>query len=56
VLTVTHAGRLAILKLKATELLHLPLQAADDWLRIRHHLLQVDFPRYGYFTGVEPAA
>lgn len=53
VLTVTRAGRLAILELKATEHIHLPLQAADYWLRIRRHLLQGDFPRYGYFTGIE---
>jgi len=53
VLTVTRAGRLAILELKTTEHIHLPLQAADYWLRIRRHLLQGDFPRYGYFTGIE---
>ena len=52
-LTVTRAGRLAILALKATEHIHLPLQAANYWLRIRRHLLQGDFPRYGYFTGIE---
>ena len=52
-LTVTRAGRLAILELKATEHIHLPLQAANYWLRIRRHLLQGDFPRYGYFTGIE---
>jgi hypothetical protein len=53
VLTVTRTGRLAILELKATEHIHLPLQAADYWLRIRRHLLQGDFPRYGYFMGIE---
>ncbi len=51
-LTVTRTGRLAILELKAAEHIHLPLQAADYWLRIRRHLLQGDFPRYGYFTGI----
>jgi hypothetical protein len=51
-LTVTRAGRLAILELKATEHIHLPLQSADYWLRVRRHLEQGDFPRYGYFTGV----
>jgi hypothetical protein len=40
-LTVTRAGRLAILALKATEHIHLPLQAANYWLRIRRHLLQI---------------
>jgi len=53
VLTVTREGRLAILELKAAEHIHLPLQAADYWLRIWRHLQQGDFPRYGYFTGIE---
>ena len=51
-LTVTRHGRLAILELKANEHLHLPLQAADYWLRIQRHLQQDDFLRYGYFPGV----
>ncbi len=51
-LCVTRSGRLAILELKASENIHLPLQAADYWLRIRRHLQQGDFPRYGYFPGV----
>ena len=53
VLTVTRTGRLAILELKASEHIHLPLQAAGYWLRIRHHLEQSDFARYGYFPGIE---
>lgn len=53
VLTVTRSGRLAILELKASEHIHLPLQAADYWLRIRRHLKQGDFPRYGYFNGIQ---
>jgi len=52
-LAVTRAGRLAILELKASEHIHLPLQAADYWLRIRRHLQQGDFARYGYFPGIE---
>ena len=51
-LTVARDGRLAILELKAAEHIHLPLQAANYWLRIRRHLQQGDFPRYGYFTGI----
>jgi len=38
VLTITRSGRLAILELKASEHIHLPLQAADYWLRVRRHL------------------
>jgi len=52
-LTVTRSGRLAILELKASEHIHLPLQAASYWLRIRRHLEQRDFARYGYFQGIE---
>jgi hypothetical protein len=52
-LTITRSGRLAILELKATEHIHLPLQAADYWLRVRRHLQQGDFARYGYFPGIE---
>jgi hypothetical protein len=51
-LGVTRAGRLAILELKAGEHIHLPLQAADYWLRVRHHQLRGDFARYGYFRGI----
>lgn len=52
-LTVTRTGRLAILELKASEHIHLPLQAAEYWLRVRRHLERGDFSRYGYFTGKE---
>jgi hypothetical protein len=57
-LCVTRSRRLAILELKATENVDLPLQAADYWSRIRWHQLQGDFARYGYFPGLElqPAA
>jgi hypothetical protein len=50
-LGVTRAGRLAILELKATENVDLPLQAADYWSRIRQHQLAGDLTRYGYFHG-----
>jgi hypothetical protein len=53
VLTVTRNGRLAILELKAAEYIHLPLQAANYWLRIRRHQQQGDFPSHGYFRGIE---
>lgn len=52
VLSVTRSGRLAILELKANEDPIFLLQAAKYWLRIRKHLQQQDFARYGYFTGV----
>jgi hypothetical protein len=53
VLTITRAGRLAILELKASEHIHLPVQAADYWLRVRRHLELGEFHSYGYFPGVE---
>jgi hypothetical protein len=53
VLTITRAGRLAILELKTSEHIHLPLQAADYWLRVRRHLESGEFRNYGFFPGVE---
>lgn len=53
ILTVTRTGRLAIIELKATEFLSLPLQAADYLLRIKRHLEQGDLARYGYFPNME---
>ncbi|HKW61131.1 MAG TPA: hypothetical protein VJN89_01185 [Candidatus Acidoferrum sp.] len=52
-LAVTRSGRLAIIELKASEHIHLPLQAADYWLRVRKHLERGEISRYGYFPGVE---
>jgi hypothetical protein len=51
-LGVTRSGRLAILELKATEHIHLALQAAGYWRHVRHHLERGDLSRYGYFPGV----
>lgn len=36
-LAVSSSGRLAVLELKVTEDLHLPIQALDYWMRIRWH-------------------
>ncbi|MFZ0213777.1 MAG: hypothetical protein WBE20_12100 [Candidatus Acidiferrales bacterium] len=52
-LGVTRHGRLVVIELKASEDLQLPLQAVDYWLRVRRHLVEGDFQRYGYFSGVE---
>ena len=52
-LTMTRSGRLAIIELKASEHIHLPLQAADYWLRVRRHLLRGEIARYGYFPHAE---
>jgi hypothetical protein len=56
-LTVTRAGRLAILELKADEDLHFPLQGLDYWIRV-HWLQQQrsvngsgELEQNGYFPG-----
>ncbi len=46
------SGRLAVVEVKATEDIHLPLQALDYWLRVRWHLERGEFERLGYFPGV----
>jgi hypothetical protein len=51
-LGITRGGRLAIVELKATEHIHLALQAAGYWRHVRHHLERDDLQRYGYFPGV----
>lgn len=52
-LTVTHAGRLAVLELKADDDLHLPFQALDYWVRVRQLHREGAFQKYGYFPGTE---
>ena len=61
-LTVTRAGRLAILELKADEDLHFPLQGLDYWIRV-HWLQQQrnasgegELEQNGYFPGSSAAA
>jgi hypothetical protein len=51
-LGITRDGRLVVMELKASEDVQLVMQAVDYWLRVRHHQEQGDFPRYGYFPGV----
>lgn len=45
-------GRLTILELKATENLHLPVQALDYYIRTCWHLDRQEFARQGYFPGI----
>jgi len=52
-LAVDHSGRLAVVELKASADLHLPLQALDYWVRVKWHLDRGEFPSNGYFPGVE---
>ena len=48
-------GRLAVLELKASEDIHLPLQALDYWMRVKWHLDRGEFTASGYFPNVELA-
>lgn len=52
-LTVRLDGRLAVVEIKASQDIHMVLQAADYWLRVRLHQERREFARYGYFCGVE---
>lgn len=52
-LAVDGSGRLAVLELKASEDVHLPLQALDYWIRVKWHLDRREFSPAGYFPGIE---
>ncbi len=52
-LAVERSGRLAVLELKATADLQLPIQALDYWLRVKWHLDRDEFTPNGYFPGVQ---
>ena len=54
----TTAVVLAVLELKATEDIHLPLQALDYWARVKWHQERGEFEAKGYFPGraIRPAA
>ncbi len=52
-LAVDTGGRLAVIELKASADVHLPLQALDYWMRVRWHVERREFPRKGYFPGHE---
>jgi hypothetical protein len=53
VLTMTVAGRLAVIELKADEDIHLPLQGLDYWSRVKWHQERGEFQQFGYF--LDPA-
>jgi hypothetical protein len=53
-LAIDSSGRLAVLELKASEDVHLPLQALDYWIRVLWHLQRREFQANGYFPGHEP--
>jgi len=53
VLAVNRDGVLVVLELKASQDIHLPLQALDYWMRVKWHLDRGEFEGRGYFPGIE---
>ncbi len=51
-LAVERCGRLAVLELKASSDIQLPVQALDYWLRVKWHLDRDEFSPNGYFPGI----
>ena len=51
-LAVDQSGRLAVIELKASEDVHLPLQALDYWMRVKWHLDREEFSAHGYFPAL----
>ena len=51
-LAVTREGRLAVLELKASEDMQMPLQGLDYWMRVRALHADGEITRAGYFPGV----
>lgn len=45
------SGRLAVVEVKASEDLHLPLQSLDYWIRVSWHLERGAFQERGFFPG-----
>ena len=52
-LALDHRGRLTVIELKASEDVHLPLQALDYWMRVQWHVERRAFQANGYFPGHE---
>jgi hypothetical protein len=51
-LAADRTGRLAVIELKASADIHLPVQALDYWLRVRWHLHRDEFGARGYFPAI----
>lgn len=51
-LGVDRSGRLAVIELKVSEDIDLPLQGLDYWSRVHRHNVRGDFERHGYFQEV----
>jgi hypothetical protein len=51
-LAVDYDGRLTVIEVKASQDIHLPLQALDYWMRVKWHLERNEFAGRGYFPDV----
>jgi hypothetical protein len=51
-LAADRGGRLTVIEIKASQDIHLPLQALDYWMRVKWHLDRGDFSKQGYFPGI----
>ncbi len=51
-LAIDHLGQLAVVELKASADIHLPLQALDYWMRVAKHAASCEFMGNGYFPGL----
>ena len=51
-LAADHHGQLVVIEVKASEDIHLPLQALDYWMRVKWHLERGEFEGRGYFPGI----
>lgn len=49
-LAIGRSGRLSVIELKASEDIHLPLQALDYWIRVKWHLDRGEWS--GHFPGI----
>jgi hypothetical protein len=52
ILGVNRDGVLVVIELKASQDIHLPLQALDYWMRVKWHLDRGEFEGRGYFPGI----
>jgi hypothetical protein len=53
ILAVERGGRLAVIEIKASQDIHLPLQALDYWMRVKWHLERGEFSGRGYFPEIQ---
>jgi hypothetical protein len=51
-LVTSRDGRVAVIELKASEDIYLPVQGLDYWMSVKHHLDRGDFAANGYFPGI----